>query len=111
MKPGRLDLPTIWRGCTYDTVTLVWKDSSGNPFDLTGWSAKAQSRNIDFAPAVTDPINGVTTISLPATYTLNLRLGVERWDWLWFHNSTVTPPILSGNVEVKDPQTVILQNQ
>ena len=106
MKPGPLDLPTIWRGCTYDTITLRWKSANGAPFDLTGWRPLAQSRNINLNARVVDALNGVTSISLPYTYTAALRIGVEKWDWVWGNNGSVTPPVLSGRVEVKDPQTV-----
>jgi hypothetical protein len=109
MKPGNLDLPTIWRGCTYDTITLVWLDATGAPFDLTGWTPMAMSININLNARVIDAPNGVTTMSLPFQTTSGLRLGIEKWDWIWQHSGTITPPILSGTVEIKDPQTFIAQ--
>ena len=111
MRPGRCDLPTIWRGCSYLPVTLTWFDVDGNPFDLTGWLPHAQSRNFDLGAAIILPATqGLTTISITRDKTAGFRLGVEKWDWLWedLTNQITYPPVLAGNVEVKEPQTVII---
>lgn len=103
MKPGKLDLPTIWRGCTWPVITLRWKDANGNPFNLTNWTATAQSQNIVFPVTIDDPVNGETQISLSPTQTQGLKLGVEFWDWVWSYYQVVWPPVLAGKVEVKQP--------
>lgn len=105
MKPGKLDLPTIWRGCTWPVITLTWLDSNGDPIDLTGWTPSAHSKSINLNAAVTDAVNGVTTISLTKTQTANLKLGEEQWDWIWSNNGTKLPPLLAGTVKIKEPTT------
>jgi len=107
MKPGKLDLPTIWRGCDWGPVTLKWKDRNGEPIDVSAFRAIARSLNIDLNPQITDPVGGVTTLSLSKAATAELKLGVESWDWLWEHNTTPTdyrfPPFLAGKVAIKQP--------
>src|ERR1043165_1078515 len=110
MKPGHYDLPTIWRGSTYNGGTFTWLDKNGNPMNLAGWIPRARSLNIDFSPVVTDEPNGVTTITFNKDQTANLRLGVEAWDWVFERtgggaNAGRTGPLISGFVEVKDPVT------
>ena len=104
MKPGKLDLPTIWRGCDWAAVTLNWKDQNGNPFDLTGWTPVAHSVNINLNAVVTDAVNGVTQISMTAAQTGSLALRQEAWDWIFQNiNGQVSPPLLSGTLTIKEP--------
>ena len=106
MKPGKLDLPTIWRGCDYAAITFIWKNQDGTPFDLTGWTPFAQSLNINLKPLVTDAPNGVTQIALSRIDTENLRLGTESWDWIFQNiDGTTLPPLLAGQVTIKEPTT------
>jgi hypothetical protein len=109
MKPGPLDLPTIWRGCDWGPVTFKWKDKNGVAIDVSQWRPVARSLNIDLNPLVTDPAGGVVTLSLTRDQTASLKLGVEQWDWIWEHNVTPTdyrfPPFLSGKVPIKQPVT------
>jgi len=107
MKPGPLNLPTIWRGCDWGPVTLKWKDQNGDPINLAGWKPKAESLNIDLNPVITDAALGITTLSLNRVQTANLRLGVEGWDWIWerINDEYRFPPFLSGKVPIKQPQT------
>jgi hypothetical protein len=111
MKPGKYDLPTIWRGCTYPVITFTWLNADGTPFDLTNWWPYAKSKQIDFGPVKTDQVNGVTTISLTKLQTETLELGTEAWDWIWVtpvppsDPTTVTPPLLAGTVQIKEPNT------
>jgi hypothetical protein len=111
MKPARLDLPTIWRGCDWGPVTLKWKDANGQPISLAGWQCRAQSLNIFLGASITDRPGGVTIMSLDKGETALFRLGVESWDWIWEqvnNHGVVTyrfPPFLSGKVQIKDPVT------
>lgn len=105
MKPGKLDLPVVWRGCDYAPVIFRWKDLNGEPFNLTGWTPRARSISINFNPIITNPLGGETKISLTKEQTANLRLGVEPWDWVWENGCSRIPPTLAGNVEIKDPTT------
>lgn len=108
MKPGKLDLPPIWRGCDYGTIILIWLDNSGNPVDYTGWTPSATSKQIDFHPVPSDPPNGVTLISLSKFETSALKLGVEQWDWIWTNeDGTRLPPFLAGSVPIKEPTTQV----
>ena len=106
MKPGKLDLPTIWRGCAYQLVRIDWKDNDGNPIDVSGWTPTAYTRDFQFLVEVPDPVNGKTAIRHPATQ--NLKLGVTNWDFIWTQNdapNTVSIPFLKGSVEIKEPVT------
>src|SRR5215471_20956428 len=105
MLAGRVDLPDIWRGLDWPAVTLIWKDSNGDPFNLTGYIPFAQTSRFDLRPVVLDPPNGVTTISLPRAITASLPIGVFNWDWLWKNvpDDFVFPRyFLFGEVEVRD---------
>lgn len=103
MKPGKLDLPTIWRGCDWGPVVLKWKDVNGDPANLSGWQIVAQSLNIDLNPSITDVESGETHLSLTKDDTAELKLGVESWDWIWQDENYRYPPFLAGKVEVKEP--------
>lgn len=103
MKPGRFDLPPIWRGLDYPVITLKWKDQDGNPFDLSDYQVFSKTQDFDLDAQVTDASNGVTTISLAHLNTSSLRLGKRYWDWVFKKISTnyFWPPFLMGTVEVK----------
>jgi hypothetical protein len=105
MKPGKLDLPPIWRGCDWGPVTLKWKDQNGDPIDVRQWQAVAQSLNINLNPSMPDGENGVTQLALTRAQTASLKLGVESWDWIWQRplGTYRYPPFLSGSVEIKEP--------
>lgn len=109
MKPGKLDLPTIWRGCEYPAIILKWKNPDGTPFNLAGWLPFAETRTgISLNPIITDEENGVTQMSLNRLETGGMKLGVEQWDWVWWNSgngNTLYPPILSGSVLVDQPTT------
>lgn len=113
MKPGNLILPTIWRGCDWQDVILSWKNPDGTPFDLRYWTPAAQTRTgVSLNPVVTDPIGGVTKISLPRETTGSMKLGTEQWDWVWTYENPdpliekiVYPPIISGTVLIAQSET------
>lgn len=103
MTPARLDLPPIWRGCNSLPVTLTWKDGSGDPIDLSGWFATAQSRNLDLNAQITDAVNGITTVcAFDAIITSTMRMGVEQWNWVWTDpDGVIYPPTFAGKIEIK----------
>ena len=110
MTPGRYDPPVIYRGCDWPTVTLFWKDVSGNAIDLTGFTPFAQlSNGTSLNPRVTDPVNGITTISIDKTVTGNLKTGKFWYDWIWWQHPDLPgekfPPSLFGEVVIQDPKT------
>ena len=108
MKPGRLNLPTIWRGCDYAPIIFKWKDLNGNPIDLTNYFALASTNLFDLNAQITDPLNGVTQISLTNQQTLALQLGEQPWSWLFEYLPTNVrfPPLLAGKVLIAEPTTV-----
>ena len=109
MTPGPLQLPTIWRGCTWQPTLLKWKDANGNPFDLTGWVGFAQTRSGNsLNVATTNVAGGETTVSMSFEETAAMKLGVEQWDWVWVYDlggpdEVRYPPILYGTVLVDQP--------
>lgn len=105
IKPGKLDLPTIWRGCDWGPVIFKWKDQNGNPLDVSQWQAVVQSLNINLNPSITDGPGGVTQIALNRAQTSVIKQGVEAWDWIWQRPEGTYryPPFLSGKVEIKEP--------
>lgn len=107
MKPAKLDLPTIWRGCDWGPVILKWKDQNGQPINLSGWQPKAQSLNVDLQPVITDTAQGITQMALSRVDTANLRMGTENWDWIWerIAGQYRFPPFLAGRVIIKEPLT------
>jgi hypothetical protein len=109
MKPAKLDLPTIWRGCDWGPVTLKWKNVNGTPINLDAWRPIAYSLNINLNAQKSTTEVGTTTIRLLKSQTLHLKLGVENWDWIWQteNGSYRFPPFLAGKVAVKDPVTSV----
>jgi hypothetical protein len=121
MKPAKLDLPTIWRGCDWGPVTLKWKNANGDPINLTpnpttgaAWKPRAFTLNFNLNAAIVNPVLGETRILLSRSQTASLKLGVERWDWIWEHVIGFPPivdyrypPFLSGMIAIADPVTTI----
>lgn len=109
MTPGKLDLPTIWRGCDWGPVTLKWKDQNGDPIPLTGWAARAYSLNVNLNARITNYALGYTELALDRNQTAALKLGTERWDWIFERvaGQYRFPPFLSGRIIVRDPVTTI----
>jgi hypothetical protein len=105
MKPAKVDLPTIWRGCDYAAIIFRWLDNNGQPYNLSGWIAHATTKQINFAPVITDPVHGIAQISLTRAETANLKLGTENWDWIFTFGAAATPPLLAGSVQIKEPVT------
>lgn len=116
MIPNTVNLPTIWRGCDWGPVELRWKNPDGTPINLTPvqglvWTPKAHSLHVNLHASVTNAAQGITHMILDRDLTINLRLGVEKWDWVW-ERLTVAhpiqvryrfPPFLSGKITIKDP--------
>jgi hypothetical protein len=108
--PGLLNLPDIYRGCDWLPVVIRWKDPSGNPYDLTSWTPFAETTGgTNLNPVVNQPPSaGVTQLSLSAAQTATLKLGVEKWDWIWWNAPPFGfkfPPLLAGQVTIREPVT------
>lgn len=106
MKPAKLDLPTIWRNCDWLPVTFKWKDSLGNPIDLTPYAAAALTRDFTIPLDSSQAAEGIMVLSMTNIQTAALKLGVYQWNWVFRTQADPTliiPPILYGIVEVKNP--------
>jgi hypothetical protein len=42
-----------------------------------------ETSEFNLNPVITDPVHGVTQISLTGAETAMLKLGVYPWDWIW----------------------------
>lgn len=107
---ARIDLPDIWRGSDWLPVPFIWKDSDGDPYDLTNFQAFVSTPHFSLNPAIIgDPQDGVTQLSLTKAQTVDLPVGQISWDWLWKFigtPNTFFPRIfLYGFVTVRDPIT------
>lgn len=105
MKPAPVDLPIIWRNCDWAPVILRWKDTNGVEIDLSNWIPSANTKDFDLNAVRTTPYTGgVTQMQLSKVQTAVLKLGVYQWNWIFSNtDGTVLPPLLAGNVEVRNP--------
>ena len=86
MAVGYLD-QFIAQGTSF-TTQLTLDDDSGNPFNLTGFTAASQARrsyysanaSIVFATTISDAANGVITLSTDANTTANVPAGRLVYD-------------------------------
>lgn len=70
------------------SLSLTCKDESGDPFDLTGYTARGSVRQtpqssavtLDLAPAIPTPANGVISISVADETTASVTPGLYYWD-------------------------------
>ena len=85
-------------------MNFTWLNAGGEPFDLTNWLPFAYTKDFNVQPVRTDSVHGVTQITLTKEFTGTLPLGVFEWKWVFRNTITlqVTPPFLSGTVEVKE---------
>jgi hypothetical protein len=103
MKPALIELPDIYRGCIYPAIFLEWKQTNGQPFNLTGWVPFANATRFNLNARIFNAPAGITYLSLNEHESKALRLGADRWDWIWVSGITVYPPVLSGKILVRDP--------
>jgi hypothetical protein len=105
MMPFVLDLPPIYKGCTWPAITLQWKAPGGAPMVLWNWTPYCTTKHFSLNPVVVDAQNGVTRISLSKLQTAALKLGTEQWDWVWLNHfdTYIHGPFLSGRVEIRQP--------
>lgn len=105
MMPYVMDLPPIYKGCTWPAIILSWKAPGGGPMTLTGWTPYCTTKHFNLNAVVLDTTRGTTRISLSRLETVPLKLGVEYWDWVWVNNfdTSITVPHLAGRVEVRQP--------
>ena len=85
---------TIEQGANF-TTTVTVKDEVGNPTNLNNHSVAAQLRKshysttaTNFTAAITDPVNGVITLTMTASVTANVTPSRYVYDLLLTNNST-----------------------
>lgn len=73
-SPGTYDI-VLYQGTTF-TEQLTWKDSSGDPVDLTGWTARMMAReSVDAETAfitLTTENDGIALGGAAGTITLSM---------------------------------------
>jgi len=107
MTPGLHDF-TYYRGAT-DLRSVTWKDSNGNPVDLTGYTASMHIRDAadtvlastsDGITATITAASGLVVFTISDAKGRGLPVGNHRYD-VWLVSSGGTDyPILYGNVTV-----------
>ena len=110
MTPFKLDL-TVTKGITFGPILFTFKDSNGDPFDLTGWQPHAHARSspgakskIDLAPAITDAAAGEAEIPVKTDeVTLSYLAGELSWDLILESPGGVRiGPLFKGDFLVKE---------
>ena len=112
MVPAELNLK-VYKGATFETLTLVIKDSDKNIVDLTGWTPYAHVRKdcgqtlvLDLGPEINSPTDGEVEIALTDEETSALSRGNYKWDLLLENGSgEVLGPYVAGNFKVLCPIT------
>lgn len=109
----------IRRGSTFAPAEFIYRVKDGAVIDLTGYTARAQIRNVDddelIVAALTTENGGVTLggvngtialfISATATTAIPDTVVAGRWD-LELVTGSVVLPLLAGNVVIEDEVTV-----
>jgi len=110
----------FYRGDT-QVYTLTIKDKDGNPIDLTGstifFTMKENLTLPDDSAALqvivkthTDPTNGITKITVPATDTSNLKGGYTYfYDFQLVDANSNVKTLLAGKVKVLPDVTQSIQ--
>ncbi len=102
--PAKIDLPVIWRGCTWLPTVFHWKDADGQTINTGMWTPFVETRDFSLNPVKIS--TGVVSLSLTKEATASLKLGLYSWDWIWQSNDgSRLPPLIGGKVEVKEPTT------
>lgn len=109
ISPGTYNF-TLQRRADY-SVTLQFKDSAGDPIDLTGWTAVAQAWNesrvtkyADFTVAYTNRTTGTIEIALTDEQTALLP-GQAWYDVLLINGSGLREYYLQGVITVSEGYT------
>lgn len=96
------------------TITLTIDDVDGNPFDLTGYTAKSQVRKsyysanatAEFIITLTNPLEGLITLNLSSANTANIYPGRYVYDLYVNDNLNVKTRVLEGIVNILPRVTV-----
>lgn len=101
MRPANYDLE-LWQGQTFNFV-LVWKDSTGSPINLTGYSGRMQLRPTVMAEVVFTELsteNGKMTFDHP-NGRISLTLSAEETAQIKSKNAVYDLEIFNAEGEVR----------
>lgn len=109
MSAGVYDL-VIEQGATLNT-TFTWKDPSGTPINLTGYSARAMFRpdyrsNTILSLSTSDGTivitgaSGIISFNVPASTTSYLSTGNGVWDLELISSSGIVTRLVGGSYDV-----------
>ena len=109
-QPGYYDI-TLQRRADF-ALQLQFRDSTGAPINLTGWTAYAQAwecdrseKQADFAIVYTDRVNGTITIQLTDTQTTSFPTQL-CYDVMLENPSTLREYYLEGGISVSEGYTI-----
>jgi len=114
ISPATYDM-TVQRRSDH-SIQLVFKDSSNNAIDLTGFTVAAQvweetrtTKYADFAVTYTDRSAGTVDIALTDTQTATFSPNVLKYDVLLTNGSGLKEYYLEGNIFVSEGYTAWIQ--
>lgn len=108
MRPANYDLE-IWQGQTFN-FTFVWKDSTGTPINLTGYSGRMHIRptvmaeviiielSTENSKMVFDHLNGGVTLTISAEETAQIKYKNAVYDLEVFNAEGVVRRLMEGKV-------------
>ncbi len=110
ISPGTYNM-TVQRRSDH-SIQLVFKDSSNNAIDLTGFTVAAQvweetrtTKYADFAVTYTNRSTGTVDIALTDTQTATFSTNVLKYDVLLTNGSGLKEYYLEGNIFVSEGYT------
>ena len=110
ISPATYDM-TVQRRSDH-SIKLVFKDSSNNAIDLTGFTVAAQvweetrtTKYADFAVTYTNRSTGTVDIALTDTQTATFSPNVLKYDVLLTNGSGLKEYYLEGNIFVSEGYT------
>jgi hypothetical protein len=102
--------PTLnaYSGATL-SMSLTCLDDAGDPFNLTGYSARGQIRpavgsstvTLDLSPTIPTPANGVISISKTDESTAAIAAGIYYWDVVLDTPTGGVLPVAGGTVKFR----------
>jgi hypothetical protein len=103
----------VEQGTDYIT-TITLDDINGEPFDLTGYTAKSQVRKSYYSSNTTaefdisfpDAANGIMAISISSANTINIYPGRYVYDVVIKNSQDVRTRVLEGIVNILPQVTV-----
>ena len=101
----------IDQGSTYSSIIDV-KDANGLPYNLTGYSSRAQirksyssSNSVPFATSINTPLEGQVALSLTAVQTRAMKSGRYVYDVEIYNVGGHVVRVAEGQVEISPAST------